>query len=194
MKTQTQWLVEPNLNISKVDVVYDGKKPMLFCRYDDDGYTSDELYYIEDNMKLFTTESDATKYAKETFEKLKARFPEVKKFLITVMNLDEELYPVNNDDFIPSMLTDTYYKKEYQIYQKENSILTSALRTGFLNINAVSFKPGDVTCIKWFNKCDKEFACILLENGMEVETYSEEEMEIIRTIFGRNHSGRIYKK
>ena len=187
-------MVEPNLNISKVDVLYDGKKPMLFGWYNDDGSNLDELYSIDDDMKLFTTESDATKYAKETFEKMKARFPEVKQFLIRALNLDAELYPVNNDDFIPSMLTDTYYKKEYHIYKKENDILTSALRTGFLNINAVSFKPGDVTCIKWCNKGDKEFACILLENGMEVETYSKEEMDIIQTIFGRNHSGRIYKK
>ena len=190
IEQRTMFVVESSHNVREILAMYDTEKNEVICYH----YTDDTDWYgIFDDERYFATKQQADDYVANRQEQLRAKFKEVKAFIKEMYHVDKELFDYNEDDFFDryasfeSRHTDWY--NEFKDERKRAKIYLDCIRTGYLNINAASFRPEDVKYIKWYNGKAK----LYLKSDETIETHDSKEYEIIEEIFGANKSAYTFQ-
>ena len=185
------WIVNKNLYLNQVDIIFNGKKP-AYAIYPDD---EDEVAYkVNDEDRLFTSKSEAEKYADERRQMIILQMGEVKKFVERMNNINMGEYTYNKKDYLGYEAGDDYYERQYRSQYKLNRMFRNYILRGTINLDAYTFKYDDVEQVKWCKKQDTYFATLILKDGTEAQTNSSEEYEFIQFLFGENNSDRIFNK
>ena len=139
------------------------------------------IVYTQEEAESFNTEDEAKTYSKEKKSEYKAL---AKQTLTNIKTLDH-ISPniVQWKDYLP----ERYHQKDSPWYDRYYELLR-VMRTGIININAVSFRKEDVAHIEWGDDCAK----VCLKDGSDVKTYGKLEFNLIEDIFGENNSDRTY--
>ena len=139
------------------------------------------IVYTQEEAESFDTEDEAKTYSKEKKSEYKAL---AKQTLSNVRKLDN-ISPniVQWKDYLP----ERYHQKDSPWYDRYYELFR-VMRTGIININALSFKKEDVSHIEWGDDCAK----VCLKDGSDVKTYGKLEFNLIEDIFGENNSDRTY--
>ena len=184
------FVVEASHNISEVLAMYDTeKKEVLY--YEQEG----DVYKRFKNEKYFATRQQAEDYRTNRQAELRAKFPEIRAFVEEMYNVKKEYFNFEEQEFFGRCARiDRYYaswRKEYERELKRAKIFRECVSTGYLNINAHSFRPADVEYIKWY---DEKAELHLKDSGYPIETADADEYELILDIFGPNRSGYSYNE
>ena len=200
------WLIDNSLKISETMAIYDPiNKKVVTYYYIHDGKEPDEedieWYQPYKNELFCETEVEAISIQNAKVRELRAKMKEVKEFLEYMDDVySNDNFHFEESDFLPKKYTDDFWEGQYKEYKFKYCAVRQVARTGMLNINAESFKVGDVVRIKWNTKKnidggtvrDKETATLVLKDGKEVETYSRNEYDLVKDIYGENNSGRTF--
>ena len=207
------WMVSSSLDICKIIALRDNDEKGTVRRYffkdrlkeDDDPW---EHYWTDPGEfdKFFQTEGDAVNYRNELREELKAKMPEVNRYIRRM----DEINPSNDFEFrredYLAWYANTDDSENYDAYVETREmyyILRDALHRGMLNINAESVKIDEIVAIKWNEERYKNgtkrggsrrTAPLVMRDKHEVSTRKSSEYEIIKDLFGENRSDRIYVK
>ena len=139
------------------------------------------IVYTQKEAESFDTEDEAKTYSKEKKSEYKAL---AKQTLSNVRILDNTSPNIVQwKDYLP----ERYHQKDSPWYDRYYELLR-VMRTGIININAVSFRKEDVSHIEWGDDCAK----VCLKDGSDVKTYGKLEFNLIEDIFGENNSDRTY--
>lgn len=190
IEQRTMFVVEASHNISEILAMYDTeKKEVLY--YEQEG----EVYKRLENEKYFATRQLAENYRTKHQAELRAKFPEIRAFVEEMDNVIEEYFNFDEQEFFGRCAHFGGYhaswRKEYERELKRAKIFRECVRTGYLNINAHSFRPADVEYIKWY---DEKAELHLKDSGYHIETADADEYELILDIFGPNRSGYSYNE
>ena len=187
------WIVEKNLHLHKVDIIFDGKKPAyaIYLDCDDDP----NAYKVNDDDLLFTSKGEAEKYIDERRQKIILQMGEVKKFIENIDYIDMGEYTYEEKDYLGYKATaEDYSERQYNEQRRLNGMLKNYIMRGTINIDAYTFKYSEVKQVKWCKKQNTYFATLILGDGTEARTNTEEEYEFIKFLFGENNSDRIFNK
>ena len=191
IEQRTMFVVEASHNISEVLAMYDTeKKEVLY--YEQEG----DVYKRYKNEKYFATRQQAEDYRTNRQAELRAKFPEIRAFVEEMQNVEKEYFNFDEQEFFGlcahfgrhNVLS---WREDYQRELKRAKIFRECVRTGYLNINAHSFRPADVEYIKWYSeKAELHFK----DSDYTIETADADEYELILDIFGPNRSGYSYNE
>lgn len=190
IEQRTMFVVEASHNISEVLAMYDTeKKEVLY--YEQEG----DVYKRFKDEKYFATRQQAEDYRTNRQAELRAKFPEIRAFVEEMYNVKKEYFNFEEQEFLGRCARiDRYYaswRKEYERELKRAKIFRECVSTGYLNINAHSFRPADVEYIKWY---DEKAELHLKDSDYTIETADADEYELILDIFGPNRSGYSYNE
>lgn len=162
---------------------------------DPDDY-DDEWYLPQDYNKYFDTEGQCIDYINERRKFLRESMPKVKAIIDELEELDSsnEDFKFSREDYLPDYLCTTredYYRSQFYWQEKLNKLLKTALTNGVLNINAETVRICDVCGVQWHND---NRVTIVTRDGNHVTSFSEQEYELVKTVFGYNSSGRILNR
>lgn len=175
-EAKEQWAVRKfSLSLIRGIAIYKNDKPVSF--YDQ----LSTVYYTLDEVVVFNTEYEAKTYSKEKKSKYMALAKQTLSNIKTLDNISSNI--VQWKDYLP----ERYHQKESPWYDRYYELLR-VMRTGIININAVSFRKEDVAHIEWGDDCAK----VCLKDGSDVKTYGKLEFNLIENIFGENNSDRTY--
>ena len=206
MEKKIMWIVERDLKISKVLAVYDNVRQKVVTYYFLDGEYDPEddavdWNSVDEREPFFNSVMEANDYRCKRKREIKAMFKEVKEFIELMEDFRRaDDFKFERTDYLPENIAHPWSTDQYEKYMYKYAVMRQVVRTGMLNINAASFKIEDVSMIRWnrkqYIKDGKEekndTAIIVLKDGKEVETFSVNEYDIIRDIFGENKTGRTY--
>ena len=174
--------------MTTVFVDIDTNNVVLYCNNEDDS----EFYYPDETCSFYPTLKEAEDALNNYRRDLMSKFKDTKKYLEIMENWadDEEFDDIKRDEYLPRHLisNDKYWEKEYKMCSRECEYLYNIIDTGFININGTSFKAEDVKQIFW----GKTNVKLSLANGENVITDDETEHMIIKHMFGKNPSRRIF--
>ena len=139
------------------------------------------IVYTQEEAESFDTEDEAKTYSKEKKSEYKALAKQTLTNIKTLDHISSDI--VWGKDYLP----EKYFKKDCGWYDRYYELLR-VMRTGIININALSFKKEDVSHIEWGDDCAK----VCLKDGSDVKTYGKLEFNLIEDIFGENNSDRTY--
>ena len=200
MDIKKMWMVTFDLNKYQVDVLYD-KDSGKVTHYCNNG--ENDFFSSCKGIRYFTLEEDADDYIRQRIQFLLEKDEEV-------INLIEEMYMIDVDNETVGCdfkTTKNLWKwcidrsEEKICIQNRNarlenivSRLSHALRSGYLNIDADTFRVEDVALIRWLSseKEAKKEVEITLSNGKVLNIKNKTELEIIKYIYGENTSGYVY--
>lgn len=190
IEQRTMYVVEASHYISEVLAMYDTeKKEVLY--YEQEG----EVYKPFKYEKYFATRQQAEDYRTKHQAELRAKFPEIRAFVEEMRNVEKAYFSFDEQEFFGlcarfgrNLVT---WRKEYERELKRAKIFRECVRTGYLNINAHSFRPADVEYIKWY---DEKAELHLKDSDYTIETADADEYELILDIFGPNRSGYSYNE
>lgn len=201
MEKVTLFVVTDSLKVYQVVAIRNKRSQKVVCFYYTDDYDDSDAEWINnsdsDNYVFFNTKEEADEHALTTYNELKSKCKEIKELIERIDNIDNPAnkYSIKREEYIPSwILNKENYYDEYYKERKKNRNLRKALISGYININAETFKISDVRSIRWCEKNGENFATIILNNGDEIKTHNDYEFYIIEDIFGENNSGMVYKK
>ena len=191
IEQRTMFVVESTHNVREILAMYDTEKNEVICyRYTDDT----EWFGVYNNERYFATKQQADDYVANRQEQLRAKFKEVKAFIKEMYEVDKELFNYKEDDFFGHFASfedhHTDWYKDYINATKKAKKYLDCIRTGYLNINANSFRPEDVKYIKWYNGKAK----LYLKSDEMFETHDSKEFEMIEEIFGVNRSDYTFQE
>lgn len=189
IEQRTMFVVETSHNISEVLAMYDtDKKEVLY--YEQEG----DVYKPFENEKYFATRQQAEDYRTKHQAELRAKFPEILAFVEEMDDVEKDFFDFDQKEFFGRYARfgryHTSWHDEYVDERKKANILCECVRTGYLNINAISFRPQDVEYIKWY---DEKAELHLKDSDTTIETANEDEYDLITDIFGSNRSGYSFK-
>ena len=207
------WMVSYSLEIHEVFVFCDKDEKGTVRRYthkDRTNKTDDPWEHFwndpEEFDKFFETEGDAVNYRNELRVALKAKMPEVLKFIKQMSDIEpSEDFDFKREDYL-AWYSDTDKDDDYEAYKEMRTmyyIVRNALRLGMLNINAESVKIDEIVGIRWNEERykngvksggRKRTATLVLKDKHEVTTRTDMERKIIEDLFGENFSERIFVK
>lgn len=207
------WMVASNLRICNILALCDKDEKgtvRRFTRKDRIKENEDpwEYYWTEPEQfdKFFETEGDAVNYRNELREELKAKMPEVNRFIRHMANIEpSEDFDFKREDYL-AWYANNDEDDNYEAYtdmREKYYIVRNAIRHGMLNINAESVKMDEIVGIKWNeerykngrkNGGTKKTATLVLKDKNEVTTRTGIEYDVIEDLFGDNRSGRIFVK
>lgn len=139
------------------------------------------IVYTQEEAESFDTEHEAKTYSKEK----KSEYMALAKQTLSNIDILDNISPdiVQQKDY----LSEKHCQKDSPWYDRYYE-LHRVMRTGIININAVSFRKEDVAHIEWGDDCAK----VCLKDGSDVKTYGKLEFNLIEDIFGENNSDRTY--
>ena len=139
------------------------------------------IVYTQEEAESFDTEDEAKTYSKEKKSEYKALAKQTLSNVRILDNISQNI--IQRKDYLP----ERYHQKESPWYDRYYE-LRRVMKTGIININAVSFRKEDVAHIEWGDDCAK----VCLKDGSDVKTYGKLEFYLIVDIFGENNSDRTY--
>lgn len=186
----------PQYEAKAVTVIADGKTGKVEIYRADDNDT--EWYEPNEKEHFYPTVEEADAALKQHRQELIDRMDEVRDY-VDAMNgwlceIDENSpFQFEESDYLPYRnqgvnLDDSVYIRQRDRARKQIAYLLSIIRTGFINIEADSFRMEDVKQIMW----GKDKAEIILTDGRKAKTCSRVEFYLIRNLFGDNNSGATY--
>lgn len=193
IEQRAMFVVESSHNIKEILAQYDTEKQEVICYYD----TEDEEWYGRiDGEHYFATRQQAEDYRTNRQEQLRAKFAEVKEFVEEMNKINPEIFKFDEKEFLGDYAILGWsqkcsWYKEYKNADKRADILLYCVRSGYLNINGVSFRLDDVDYIKWYGSKAEIY---LIDSGKIIDTADEDEFELIKLIFGRNLSGYSHRE
>lgn len=183
----------PGINATKVEAFVNKEtgKVETYREEDSKGWAE-----VERGDRFFDTLKEAERAQTKHRADLLAKMPEVKKYLAIMEEWREDNnsgIPFKLEDYLPSTYAYRLQDRDrmYDDYIRQEQLaddLTEYIRTGRLNINADTFKEADVKKVEW----GTVKARLILADGTNVETCSRREFELVRSVFGRNTSGKTY--
>lgn len=207
------WMVSSSLDICKIIALRDNDEKGTVRRYffkdrlkeNDDPW---EHYWTDPGEfdKFFQTEGDAVNYRNELREELKAKMPEVNRYIRRMYEINPSKdFEFRREDYL-AWYANTDDSENYDAYVETRemyNIIRDALRRGMLNINAESVKIDEIVAIKWNEERYKNgtkrggsrrTATLVMRDNHEVTTRKSSEYEIIKDLFGENRSDRVFVK
>lgn len=139
------------------------------------------IVYTQEEAESFDTEDEAKTYSKEKKSEYKALAKQTLSNVRILDNISPDI--VQQKDY----LSEEHCPKDSPWYDRYYE-LRRVMKTGIININAVSFRKEDVAHIEWGDDCAK----VCLKDGSDVKTYGKLEFNLIKDIFGENNSDRAY--
>lgn len=190
IEQRTMFVVEASHYISEVLAMYDtDKKEVLY--YEQEG----DVYKPNEKERYFATRQQAENYRANRQAQLRAKFQEIRAFVEEMSDVEKEYFPFEEKEFFGKFARmggcHVSWREDYQREVKRAKIFRECVRTGYLNINAHSFRPADVEYIKWY---DENAELHLKDSGYPIETADADEYELILDIFGPNRSGYSYNE
>lgn len=168
-------VIKYNLCVIKGVLFSKNNKPMRFFKSDS------EVCYTMEEVEFFYTEKEAKAYSDEKKSEYKELAKQTLTNIKTLDNISSNI--VQWKDYLP----ERYHQKDSPWYDRYYELLR-VMRTGIININAVSFRKEEVSHIEWGDDCAK----VCLKDGSDVMTYGKLEFNLIEDIFGENNSDRTY--
>lgn len=139
------------------------------------------IVYTQKEAESFDTEDEAKTYSKEKKSEYKALAKQTLNNIKILDGISSSI--VQGKDYLP----ERYHQNDSPWYDRYYELLP-VMRTGIININAVSFRKEEVSHIEWGDDCAK----VCLKDGSDVKTYGKLEFNLIEDIFGENNSDRTY--
>lgn len=171
------WMVHKFcLKVAKGLLISMNGKPMFFRE------SSSMISFELNEVVFFDTKNEANAYSNDK----KSEYKELAKQTLSNIKILDNITPniIQRKDYLPQKCNqrnnDYWYDRHYE--------LRRVMRTGIININAISFRKEDVAHIEWGDDCAK----VCLKDGSDVKTYGELEFNLIEDIFGENNSDRTY--
>ena len=164
-----------SLKVTKGLLISMNGNPMFFRE------PSTMFLYEPNEVVIFDTKDEANAYSKEKKSEYKALAKQTLSNVKLLDNISSNI--VQWKDYLP----EKYHQKDSPWYDRYYE-LRRVMNTGVININAVSFKKGDVSHIEWGD----DYAKVCLKDGSDVKTYGKLEFYLIEDIFGENNSDRTY--
>ena len=189
------WMVSSDHGVSSVTVLFDVKKSKVLNYAYRDG---EDFYAVEKNTHFFHTEQEANAWLEKHRLWLLEMMPKVRDFLQEMSNLcATEDFMFERSDFLPPYYqnNEDHYQRRYYFKDKMVDILSNVCRTQMLCINGTTFPLNQVYSVNWcrgkaeINLSDGSFA-----GRTVVTTNSEEELEVVKILFGENTSGMQFKR
>lgn len=210
IEREKRWYVDfdyPQFDAKEVSVMVDSKTLQVELYQNE---KNEEWFETTDKDHFYQTIEEANDALTAHRKELYNLMPKVKKLVMQMNNMREILsdIPINNNDirmwrnnhpeyfnasdFLPSDFADEddegFYASAFRRLRKENELLANVIRSGFLNINADTFRVSDVTTVRWGEHC----AEIVLKNDHTIKTISDYDYNVIRIVFGENTSNYTY--
>ena len=187
LKTIKKWLLTSSLSIIPCDVLHDTDSGKDIIYYDPDN----EVFNIDDSVQeqLYATEEEVLQKQSERLSYLKDMAEQIPNLIDDIYFIDDGVCNFDREP-IRKIRDETYYRKQYIDVYNKYKLLSIYVKTGMINVNAVSLRKDDVAYIKWL---DQSQALITTKGGMTVMTCNEAEYEVIELLFGYNESSRVFK-
>ena len=184
------YMVEPSHKIKEITAMYDTEKNEVVCYLD---IEEGGWYRNYDNERYFNTREQAESYRANRQNQLRAKFGEVKAFIKEMQDTDKEFFEHTDEDYMGKYAPISLkpYYKDYMRERKRSEIYRDIITTGYINLNAESFRIKDVVHIKWYK--NNKAAIFLGEAAARVDTANEFEYSIIEELFGYNKSEMQYQ-
>lgn len=195
IEQRTMYVVEPSHNVKEILAMYDTEKNEVVCYH----YTGDSEWFTNfEDERYFATKQQADDYVANRQEYLRSKFKEVKAFIEEVQKTDKELFKHEDCEYMgeyaytPRSRRNSWLGDFKEQRNKANRYL-EIIKTGYLSMSGISFRPEDVDYIKWY-KDDK--AKVFLKNDKVqfqksdkiIEISNELDYTIIEELFGGNRS------
>lgn len=200
------WILKKDLRVKRISAIYDkSEKKVITYHYifpGEDGEENPLWYNPEEDETFYATEQEALKAQRERQGYLKSKFEEVKAFINLMDDIEStDDFKFKKTDYLPRYIAEPWERVSYKELEDKYDTLTQYARTGMLNINGDSFRKEDVVRIEWTEKTvvkqgeklSKDIARLVLKDGKKVETFSDEEYDLVTDIFGVNQSQQVYK-
>ena len=183
--------------LSQVTTLYDvaEKKVISFKR---STYCDGSFQSVHRRARFFNTQQEAEAWLSKHRAKLKEQMPKVREFLEEMSNLySSEDFTFVENDFLPESYRDDddFYQRRYYYKSKIVDMLSIACRQQTLCINGSSFPLSQVRRINWCRgKAELTLSDGSFGSNSTVSTNSEEELEVVKILFGENTSGFQFKR
>lgn len=186
LKEERMWRVTRYLKVLPAEVYRDVESGKLLIGHD---LNNDEFYNIVDEDNLFPTEEAAQKYQKERLEYLADMTKEIPDLIDNIKDLDKDICDFDRSDIMQIQMND-YFKNQYQEVWDKYKLLKIYVKSGTINVNAVTIRKEDVSRLKWY---DNDRVVIITHDGKEVMTQNEAEYSLICLLFGYNESNLVFQ-
>lgn len=199
------WILERNLYIRKISAIYDKEKKKVVTYYyiDDESEQDENILWYDPakNESFYETEQAALKAKEERQKELRSKFEEVKNFVDLMDEIEStDDFKFEKTDYLPEYVAEPWERTAYEEYKNKYYFLKRLFIYGMMNINGDSFRKDDIVRIEWAEKETikqgkketKHVAVLVLKDGKRVETFSDEEYDIITDVFGGNWSKQVY--
>ena len=190
-------MVDYDHDLFQVTTLYDvaEKKVISFKR---STYSDGAFQPVHRRARFFNTQQEADAWLSKHRAKLKEQMPKVREFLEEMCNLcSSEDFSFVENDFLPESYreNDDFYQRRYYFKSKIVEMLSSACRQQTLCINGSTFPLRQVRRINWCRgKAELTLSDGSFGGTSTVSTNSEEEMEVVKILFGENTSGLQFKR
>lgn len=186
LKEERMWMVTCYLKVLPAEVYRDAESGKLLIGYDPN---TDEFYNIVDEDNLFPTEEAAQKYKNERLKYLADMAKEIPDLINNIKDLDKDICDFDRSDIMKIQMND-YFQKQYQEVWDKYKLLKIYVKSGMINVNAVTIRKEDVSRLKWY---DNDRVMIITQDGKKVMTQNEAEYSLICLLFGYNESNRVFQ-
>ena len=197
--SKDMWAVTRDLTVNKVNVLYDTDSNQV-THY---SFIESDVWYAmtDDFVKVFESEEGAKNYRIEHVGFLKGQQQYIYSLLQEMLFIQREngteeyqFELLNQLGDIHEMTEHDFWQKRYDELKNEQNRIVQAFKTGYINVEAYSFKTQDVVKIRWCMKGDTgdKYLKLILKDGDIIEVNKKNDMNIINTFFGDNYSGQVY--
>lgn len=180
------WRVHGLYEPMQRDVLFNDDKNKVVSYYELDG---DEVYSPDDGDEFFDGYIDAEECHASRIVSIKRDVAISKAVFDNYSPYDLETIGIKTEDlgyYIKNLLDITkQLRKKVGMYHERIERLSKMVRTGWINVAGVKFKKEDVKNLKYF----KNKIRVILDTEYYVESQNEEDVELLRKIFGDNDSG-----
>lgn len=168
------------------DVLFQDDKNKVVCYFDLEG---EEVYLPDDGDEFFDGNIDADECHASRIVSIKRDVAISKSVFDNYTPSELVTIGIKTDDlgyYIKNLLEQIkQLRKQVDKYYLRSERLSRTFRTGWINVAGVNFKKEDVKNLKYF----KNKIRVILDSEYYVESQNEEDVELLRKIFGDNDSG-----
>ena len=197
LEKRVMWIVESNLEVSKVMAIYDlENKKVVANQYIDEETgmenEGDDLFRPREFETFHDTEAQAMEYRKRMIDSLGEKIKNCEALVKRLDKIGVEKFGFKDEDYLGQHADDADYWIEE--YSKTNVALKkyrTFIQTRFININARHIKYDEVIRVEWL---ENRKAMLVTKDCEDVTTSSDEEYDFIKDIFGANKSDRVLTK
>lgn len=180
------WRVHGLYEPMQCDVLFQDDKNKVVCYFDLEG---EEVYLPDDGDEFFDGNIDADECHASRIVSIKRDVAISKSVFDNYTPSELVTIGIKTDDlgyYIKNLLEQIkQLRKQVDKYYLRSERLSRTFRTGWINVAGVNFKKEDVKNLKYF----KNKIRVILDSEYYVESQNEEDVELLRKIFGDNDSG-----